>query len=143
MRISTAEIKILIRECVNSEGVFTNVDFARYISQKTSKEFTRSQISGAITQLVDCGDLKRIERGLFVGRDKKVSDKTGQDQNDKSSRLIQSIVDWIDITEKNFDKMVGSTNVWNLTEQEFEISNEVRAYRETLGKMKKKCERVI
>jgi len=42
------------------------------------EEFTRSQISGAITQLVDCGDLKRIERGLFVGRDHKASDKTGQ-----------------------------------------------------------------
>ncbi len=92
---------------------------------------------------MDCGDLKRIERGLFVGRDYKALDKTGQAQNDKSSRVIQTIVDWIDITEKNFDKMVGSANVWNLTEQEFEISNEVRTYREGLGKMKKKCERVI
>ena len=34
MRISTAEIKILIKECVKSYGMYTTADFKDYINKK-------------------------------------------------------------------------------------------------------------
>lgn len=53
MKISTAEIKIYIIECVKTYGMYTNDDFKKYIIQKSGKIPTKNQIAGAIAQLVD------------------------------------------------------------------------------------------
>lgn len=39
MKISTAEIKMLIRKCVESEGFYTADDFKKYINLHSKKEF--------------------------------------------------------------------------------------------------------
>lgn len=52
MRISTAEIKMLIKECVRQGGMYTAPDFKEYIVENSGKDVTRGQISGGISQLV-------------------------------------------------------------------------------------------
>ena len=46
MKISTAEIKIYIIECVKTYGMYTNDDFKKYIIQKSGKIPTKNQIAG-------------------------------------------------------------------------------------------------
>ena len=65
MKISTAEIKIYIIECVKTYGMYTNDDFKKYIIQKSGKIPTKNQIAGAIAQLVDSNDISRVGRGLY------------------------------------------------------------------------------
>ena len=52
MKISTAEIKIMIKECIRIPGMYTATDFRNYINMNSQKEVTRGQISGAISQLI-------------------------------------------------------------------------------------------
>lgn len=42
MKISTAEIKIYIIECVKTYGMYTNDDFKKYIIQKSGKIPTKN-----------------------------------------------------------------------------------------------------
>ena len=49
MRISTAEIKMLIKECVRQGGMYTAPDFKEYIVANSGKDVTRGQISGAVS----------------------------------------------------------------------------------------------
>lgn len=56
---------MLIKECIKTQGVYTTADFAKYIELHSNKDFTKSQISGALSQLVDTKDIVRIERGLY------------------------------------------------------------------------------
>lgn len=48
MKITTAEVKILIKECVKTCGMYTAADFKNYIIKKSGKDVTRNQITGAI-----------------------------------------------------------------------------------------------
>ena len=66
MRISTAEIKMLIKECVRQGGMYTAPDFKEYIVANSGKDVTRGQISGAVSQLVDTKEIVRVGRGLFA-----------------------------------------------------------------------------
>ncbi len=72
MRISTAEIKMLIKECVKQEGMYTALDFKEYIAVNSGKDVTRGQISGAVSQLVDAKEIVRVGRGLYA-KDMKVT----------------------------------------------------------------------
>lgn len=63
MRISTAEIKMLIKECVRQGGMYTAPDFKEYIVANSGKDVTRGQISGAVSQLVDTKEIVRVGRG--------------------------------------------------------------------------------
>ena len=72
MRISTAEIKMLIKECVRQGGMYTAPDFKEYIVENSGKDVTRGQISGGISQLVDTKEIVRVGRGLYA-KDMKVT----------------------------------------------------------------------
>ena len=66
MRISTAEIKMLIKECVKQGGMYTAPDFKEYIILNSKKDVTRGQISGAVSQLIDTKEIVRVGRGLYA-----------------------------------------------------------------------------
>lgn len=72
MRISTAEIKMLIKECVKQGGMYTAPDFKEYIILNSKKDVTRGQISGAVSQLIDTKEIVRVGRGLYA-KDMKVT----------------------------------------------------------------------
>ena len=65
MRISTAEIKMLIKKCVSNGGTYTVEDLKNYITANSDKEMTRGQLSGAVFQLADAKEIIRVERGLY------------------------------------------------------------------------------
>ena len=72
MKISTAEIKMLIKECIKQGGMYTARDFKEYIVANSGKDVTRGQISGAVSQLVDMKEIVRVGRGLYA-KDAKVT----------------------------------------------------------------------
>ena len=59
---------MLLKECVKTQGLYTIIDFSEYIARESSKSFTQSQLTGAIAQLVDLGEIIRVERGLYKGK---------------------------------------------------------------------------
>lgn len=65
MKISTAEIKMLIKKCVSKGGSYTVADLKNYITANSDKEMTRGQLSGAVFQLADAKEIIRVERGLY------------------------------------------------------------------------------
>lgn len=140
MKISTAEIKMLLKECVKMEGNYTVLDFSEYVAKNSNKSFTKSQISGAIAQLVDTGDIVRIERGLYK---RKISETKGsinitakRENNIFSREAIQCL----NKLEDMLAEFANSKKIWQLNECEFEILSEMRELKESLEKLRKKCE---
>ena len=88
MKITTAEVKILIKECVKTCGMYTAADFKNYIIKKSGKDVTRNQITGAIGQLMDTKDIVRVERGLYA-KDINHIDNSVEANND--DQLIESL----------------------------------------------------
>ena len=81
MRISTAEIKLLIRKCISQGGMYTTADFCEFINRESDKNYTRGQISGSLAQLVDLGYIVRIDRGLYKGTEKSQKDRNEEEPN--------------------------------------------------------------
>jgi len=140
MKISTAEIKLLLKECVRSEGVYTISDFSRYISLKSDKAFTKSQVSGAISQLVDTGMIARVERGLYKGPTQEMGEESKEKKGKIKTRFAQEAIDFLDEIENKFADFVNSKEIWKLDEHEFEILSEMRELKERMEKICKKCE---
>lgn len=141
MKISTAEIKVLLKECVKTEGNYTVLDFSEYVAKNSNKSFTKSQVSGAIAQLLDTGDIVRIERGLYRR-------KTGETKNNanikttkcKNNLFAQEAVQCLNKMEDMLADFANSKKIWQLNESEFEILAKMRELKESLEELRKKCE---
>lgn len=140
MKISTAEIKLLLKEYVKMEGVYTVSDFSRYIAQRSDKKFTKSQISGAVAQLVDSGIIHRVERGLYEGNIQETEKNVKENVRNGNTRFAQEVIKFLNGIENEFANFVNSKEVWNLNVQEFEILSEMRDLKERMEKICKKCE---
>lgn len=55
---------MLLKECVKTQGLYTIIDFSEYIARESSKSFTKSQLTGAIAQLVDLGEIIRVSKSV-------------------------------------------------------------------------------
>ena len=123
MKISTAEIKIYIIECVKTYGMYTNDDFKKYIIQKSGKIPTKNQIAGAIAQLVDSNDISRVGRGLYSKDIESTSVNTKASSNN-AKELVSAI---------------GSVNVFDLNSENFEIIKKIRGLKDTIEEIKGQC----
>ncbi len=65
MRLTTAEIKMLLRQCAADEEIHPIEDFKRFIAERTEKNYSVGQLSGALAQLAALGELENVERGLY------------------------------------------------------------------------------
>lgn len=139
MRISTAEIKLLIKACVKQGGIFTAPDFKEYITNNSSKEVTRGQISGAISQLVDTKDIVRIGRGLYA-KDINSTLKTEQSSDPKveDTLKVQIYTSLVNV-EKELAATISSIDIWKLNGENFEIVSKVRELKDTIDKIKAQC----
>ena len=70
-RISTGEIKYLLKKYLDNHKFYVYDEFVEYLKQSTYKTFTKPQIGGAVKQLADKGEIERVERGVYQ---KKVHD---------------------------------------------------------------------
>lgn len=138
MKISTAEIKVLIKECVKTYGMYTTADFKNYITQKSGKEVTRNQITGAIGQLIDTKDIVRIERGLY-SKDVNHIDIGTDANNDTANILKKEIYRTLNKMEDDLINKLGSISVLDLDRDNYAIITKVRALRESIEEIKKMC----
>lgn len=138
MKISTAEIKILIKECVKTYGMYTTTDFRNYIIEKSGKEVTRNQITGAIGQLIETKDIVRIERGLY-SKDINHINNSIIANNDTENILKKEIYQTLNKMENDLINKIGSINVLDLDNDNFGIITKVRMLRESIEEIKKLC----
>lgn len=139
MKISTAEIKMLIKECVESCGIYTAADFGNYIRLNSGKDFTRGQISGALAQLVDTKDIVRVGRGLYSKDAKSISNRSAISRNETENKLQKEIYDALSKVEKDLAKVTGSINIWELDGENFEIVAKIRGLKKSIEEIKSQC----
>ena len=159
MRISTAEIKMLIKECVRQGGMYTAPDFKEYIVANSGKDVTRGQISGAVSQLVDTKEIVRVGRGLFA-KDMKVTANKKKSSDDLSlmefhflgvsanSKCIKTKYDvisgkYISIelgdARSNLATTISSIDIWKLNGENFEIVTKMRELKDFIEEIKTQC----
>lgn len=141
MKISTAEIKMLLKECARVEGIYTVLDFSEYIMRKSPKSFTKSQISGAITQLVDCGDIIRVERGLYRGKVQIKKDSAEVSAKQKEKEFEQDAAECLQRMEETLEEFGSSKNAWQLDAYRFEILTDMRELKDRMQWIREKCKR--
>lgn len=137
MKISTAEIKMLIKECVKKEGVYTAKDFKNYILANTQKEVTQGQIAGGISQLVDSKAIIRIERGLYEKYKEPAQSISGE--NEEKNKLKAELYDTLNKVEKELVNAIGKVNVWDLNEEDFELIKQIRELKSSITQIKFRC----
>lgn len=139
--ITTAEIKMLIKECLADGNTHTVQEFREYISCRKGNDFTRGQISGAVFQLSSGGVIKSVERGLYV---KASTDETNDiEETDEITNSTPESVDFRNQVEKclkemdeRLNEIVKDTDVWKLDDNSFEYLREVRRLREWIMRLK-------
>ncbi len=145
MKISTAEIKKLMIECAADEKPHSVADFKRYILENSDKEFTPGQISGAIYQLSETGELDNIERGLYRSTGKVVS-HINEEADTRTLEKLEEKAEYrtlirlcLEQTEQQLEGIVSNINVWKLTSAEFEFLGEIKKLNEQMKRVASKC----
>lgn len=127
MRLTTGEIKILIKRGVEQGESKTIPEIDAYIRQHTDKQFTRGQLTGAIAQLVDRNEIVRIERGVYQRRDA-ADEQDGANVYHEVDLKIQ-IVACLKKTAAELARIVSSVDILAADEEDFELLNRIRALR--------------
>ena len=135
MRISTAEIKMLIKKCVSNGGTYTVEDLKNYITANSDKEMTRGQLSGAVFQLADA---KEIIRGLYS---KNVMSAFNEEstESQENSELKEELYKTLNKIEKELINVIGNVDIWNLSGEEFELITKVRELKSAIAQIKAQC----
>ncbi len=125
-RLKTAEIKLLLKECVEDGNVHPIDDFKRYIAGKTGKPYSIGQLSGSIAQLAALGVLENVDRGLYR---KGNSNDRGTDKKDQSAMDYENRKDYQNKTnEHNEVKQDNETKQANETRQDNEMWRNVKIF---------------
>ena len=138
MRISTAEIKMLIKKCVSNGGNYTVEDLKNYITANSDKEMTRGQLSGAVFQLADAKEIIRVERGLYS---KNVMSAFNEEstESQENSELKEELYKTLNKIEKELINVIGNVDIWNLSGEEFELITKVRELKSAIAQIKAQC----
>ena len=139
MKISTTEIKILIKECVKQGGMYTASDFKEYIITNSGKVATRGQISGAISQLVDTKEITRVGRGLYAKDIKETFTKKKTVDSEAEDTLKIQIYNTLTNVEKELATTISSIDIWKLNGENFEIITKMRKLRDSIEEIKSQC----
>ena len=137
MRISTAEIKIMIKECIRIPGMYTATDFRNYINMNSQKEVTRGQISGAISQLIDSKEIIRVGRGLY-SKDTQSIKKTTNDEAEDT--LKNNIYNTLSKIEDELMNAIGAVNVWEVNSDNFAVITKMRELKDSIEEIKRQCQ---
>lgn len=139
MRISTAEIKMLIKECVRQGGMYTAPDFKEYIVANSGKDVTRGQISGAVSQLVDTKEIVRVGRGLFAKNMKVAVNKKKPNDDEVKDTLKIQIYNTLVKVEEELATTISSIDIWKLNGENFEIVTKTRELKDFIEEIKTQC----
>ena len=139
MRISTAEIKVLIKECVKRGGMYTASDFKEYIEENSGKDITRGQLSGAVSQLIDTKDIVRVEHGLYSKDMKIIINKKKSNEHEEDDTLKVQIYNTLIKVEKELATTISSIDIWKLNGENFEIVTKMRELKDYIEEIKEQC----
>ena len=139
MRISTAEIKILIKDCIKQEGMYTASDFKEYIAVNSGKDVTRGQISGAVSQLVDTKEIVRVGRGLYAKDMKVTINKKKSIVHEEEDTLKTQIYNTLIKVEKELATTISSIDIWKVNDENFEIVTKMRELKDYIEEIKVQC----
>ena len=138
MKISTAEIKMLIKKCVSKGGSYTVADLKNYITANSDKEMTRGQLSGAVFQLADAKEIIRVERGLYSKNAMSAFDEESM-ESQENSELKEELYKTLSKIEIELINVMGNIDIWNLSGEEFELITKVRELKSAIAQMKVQC----
>ncbi len=150
MRLTTAEIKMLLRQCAADGEIHSIEAFKRFIAERTEKNYSVGQLSGALAQLAALGELENVERGLY--RSKKAGSGAGgdrrvygpcvreeKDEGKQNKELREQIRTCLEETEERLARIAGAANVWELSSEDFELLGETRRLSERMKAVMSKC----
>ena len=143
MRITTAEIKMLIMEMVSDGDVYSVPEIKRNISIKSIKEYSPGQISGCLYQLTETGQLENVGRGLYKKGPKSI-ELVNPPYSENLARQEQSpfrlqIKGCLQETGQQLEKIVKQTDIWTLNSADFEFLGEIKLLNEQMKKLAEKC----
>ena len=149
MKLTTAEIKILIKECIGDGELHNFESFRNYITKKTDKIFTDNQITGAIKQLSSKGSMIKVERGLYRGNNQKVEAKEKiifhslklSPQEEKIAQARNRMKADIDKTAASLEEIMRTISIAEIDNQEYELFREVKELLIYMKCVSKKCEK--
>ena len=144
MKISTAEIKMLIKKCVSKGGSYTVADLKNYITANSDKEMTRGQLSGAVFQLADAKEIIRVERGLYSKNAMSAFDEESMEsmesmESQENSELKEELYKTLSKIEIELINVMGNIDIWNLSGEEFELITKVRELKSAIAQIKVQC----
>ena len=138
IKISTAEIKMLIKKCVSKGGSYTVADLKNYITANSDKEMTRGQLSGAVFQLADAKEIIRVERGLYSKNAMSAFDEESM-ESQENSELKEELYKTLSKIEIELINVMGNIDIWNLSGEEFELITKVRELKSAIAQIKVQC----
>lgn len=143
-RLTTAEIKTFIMDCVKDGETYAVAELKHYISCKTDKLFTPGQISGALMQLTAMEKLQSKGRGLYViGDNVKEADMQARDQianlSEEQVKFRGQIKECMEETAQRLQKIVNQVDMWEATDEEFQFLGEIRKLNDQMKKIASKC----
>lgn len=138
MKISTAEIKMLIKKCVSKGGSYTVADLKNYITANSDKEMTRGQLSGAVFQLADAKEIIRVERGLYSKNAMSAFDEESM-ESQENSELKEELYKTLSKIEIELINVMGNIDIGNLSGEEFELITKVRELKSAIAQIKVQC----
>ena len=127
MRLTTGEIKILIKRGMEQSESKTIPEIEEYIRQHTDKQFTKGQLTGAVAQLVDRNELVRIERGVY--RRGQAADGQIDVNSCNDIDLKIQIIACLKKTAVELARIVSSVDILVADEDDFELLNKIRKLR--------------
>lgn len=127
MRLTTGEIKVLIKRGMEQSESKTIPEIEEYIHQHTDKQFTKGQLTGAVAQLVDRNELVRIERGVY--RRGEVADGQINVNTYNDIDFKTQIKACLKKTAVELARIVSSVDILAADEEDFELLNKIRALR--------------
>ena len=138
MKISTAEIKMLIKKCVSKGGSYTVADLKNYITANSDKEMPRGQLSGAVFQLADAKEIIRVERGLYSKNAMSAFDEESM-ESQENSELKEELYKTLSKIEIELINVMGNIDIWNLSGEECELITKVRELKSAIAQIKVQC----
>lgn len=129
MKLSTADIKELIQECMADKEVHSVPELREYIIRMKGDTFTTGQLSGSIFQLADRGIIKSVARGKYVinSPEKEVCEQKEEVVSYQEKSLFRrEIQECLEEANNKIQAIANRPDVLELTEKDFKYLGEIK-----------------
>lgn len=143
-RLTTAEIKAFIMECVKDGETHSVSELKYFISCKTERVFSPGQISGALMQLTAMEKIQSKGRGLYmignhVGETEIQTQGRKKDLSEEQIKFRRQVKECMEDTAQKLQKIVNQVDMWEATDEEFQFLGEIRKLNDQMRKIASRC----